>query len=61
MENQGGWNTFLDFEHSKYGGMVIFTGNLNKKTILFSKRFFIKNGKPRVEARKPNRRFPLTL
>ena len=31
MENQGGWKTFLDFELRKYGGIAIFTGNLNKK------------------------------
>ena len=31
MENQGDWKTFLDFELRKYGGIAIFTGNLNKK------------------------------
>ena len=31
MENQGGWKTFLDFELRKYGGIAIFSGNLNKK------------------------------
>ena len=31
MENQGGWKTFLGFELRKYGGIAIFTGNLNKK------------------------------
>ena len=31
MENQRGWKTFLDFERRKYGGIAIFTGNLNKK------------------------------
>ena len=28
---EGGWKTFLDFELRKYGGIAIFTGNLNKK------------------------------
>lgn len=39
--NQGKWKYFFDFELERYGGLIVFISNLNKKDII--ENFKIKN------------------